>query len=296
MPLALLIAQLTAVAQMQDFVTAVLVISSIAPVQVYLNEVFAPRAVRYNRSLDTTHAVEVALATFLLSAGLVYWLELSLSGSISILLFAQGYIWFSYAASRRILSLQAEARIGGRYSYILGSIIPLTFLLLVCVVWAIGLYYLTYLLILLPNLLQYLFVRFGWEVSHAYPDQRIDSKQPGQQRRFLTLYFGVAMAMAMVAQYWKVKLADAALGFAALSVYLIVPFSSAWLIFSKTRYLTGKPSDVMHTFFWGSPILVFLTLLFVNIHHTFQTFLLALVAQVLTFKFITETRSRLSTS
>lgn len=89
---------------------------------------------------------------------------------ISLLLtvgFAQGYVWVSYFASRRILECQADAVIGGRYSCAIGAISSLAFLLLVILYWHLDMLSfeaggLMYLLNLLPNMLQYVFMWLGW--------------------------------------------------------------------------------------------------------------------------------------
>lgn len=295
MPFALLLAQLAGVAQHPEFVDSVLVITSIVPVQIYLNEVFVPRAVRYRCGIGLAHALEVTLGTFLLPLWLAWRLDLSLGPFLLAVGFAQGYVWFSYFASRRILECQADTVIGGRYSYVIGAIIPLTFLLLVIAYWLLDVLgfeagSLMYLLILLPNMLQYAFVRIGWGASRDLAEAAVERVE----QRVWIGFFVLAMFMAMVAQYWKVALASYAAGFAALSVYLIVPFSSAWLIFSKSRYLTRGHSATIPLLFWGAPVLVGLTLLLV-VHEFIGAFLLALVTQMLTFKFITDTRARVST-
>ena len=300
MPFALLLAQITGVAQQPELIASVLVITSIVPVQIYLNEVFVPRAVRYKCGIGIAHALELVFGTLLLSIWLAWRLDLSFTPLLLVVGFAQGYVWFSYFASRRILECQAESVIGGRYSYVIGSIIPLTFLLLVIVYWLLGRLGfdaggLIYLLILLPNMLQFLFVRLGWGPSRDLTNQTVKGVESSPAQRIWIGFFVLAMFMAMVAQHWKVALASSVAGFAALSVYLIVPFSSAWLIFSKSRYLTLGHSGTMPALFWGAPVLVGLTLLF-DVDGFVSTLFLALVTQVLTFKFITDTRARVSTS
>lgn len=297
MPLALLLAQISGIAQIPEFVTAILVTTSLAPVQIYMNEVFAPTAVRYNQSVGLRHGFEIALAIFALSGWLAYRIEVGALSGLLIMLCAQGYVWFSYRASRRVLEYQASSIIGGRYSYIIGSIIPLTFLLVVLVYWLLsqvdlhGASFL-YLLILLPNAAQYLYTRFGWMAKERPAQVANKSRQNGAPRMGLVLFL-VAMLMAVGAQHWKIELAGAAVGFAALSIYLISPFSSMWLIHSKSKYMTkdgGAPSDIG---FWLAPCLVILTLP-LNTESIWWTFLLALVTQVLTFKFITDIRLKTS--
>lgn len=298
MPFALLLAQLTGVAQQPEFITSVLMIASIVPIQIYLNEVFVPRAVRYRCGIGFAHAVEVFLGTLLLSCWLAWRLELSFGPFLLAVGFAQGYVWFSFFASRRILEYQADAVIGGRYSYVIGAIIPLTFLILVIVDWLVNVLGLDagglmYLLILLPNMFQYLFVRLCWGTGRDLANDIISSVEGSPKQRVWIGFFVLGMFMAMVAQYWKVALASSTADFAALSVYLIVPFSSAWLILSKSRYLTRGHSATITLLFWGAPFLVGLTLL-LDPRQFVWIFLLALVTQVLTFKFITDTRARVS--
>lgn len=295
MPFALLLAQATGIAQRSEFIASVLVVTSIVPIQIYLNEVFAPRAVRYQWGIDARHVLEVGVGALLLSAWAAYRLELAMAPSICVCVFAQGYIWCSYAASRMILKYQADLVIGGRYSYILGSVIPLTFLLLVALYWGMerfGFDYgaVLYLLILLPNALQYFYVRW-FEVPKS---DRVTAAAPANTRNQIgAIFFPMAMFMAIVAQHWKVELVESAEGFAALSVYLIVPFSSAWLILSKSRYLTREHMGESSLLFWLAPVVVGLTL-FLTADDFVWAFPLALVTQVLTFKFITDLRTRAS--
>lgn len=298
MPFALLIAQASGVAQRPGFIVSILVIASIVPVQVYLNEVFAPRAVRYKRGIGFAHGLEVGLGALLLTVLLAYQLHLTIVSFFLTAAFAQGYIWFSYYASRLILESQAAGVIGGRYSYVIGAIIPFTFLLLVLVYWladSMGLDtgYACYLLILLPNMLQYLFVRNSGIADIENSTEFLEEAGHSHDTRVWVGFFIVAMLMAMATQHWKVALANGAEGFAALSVYLIVPFSSAWLILSKSSYLTKEQSGIGSIAFWGGPVLVGLTLFF-TAHNFIWAFLLALSTQVLTFKFITDTRVRVS--
>lgn len=300
MPFALLLAQLTGTAQQNEFITSILVITSIVPVQIYLNEVFVPRAIRYKCGIGLAHSLEVTLGTLLLSVWLAWRLDLALPPFLFAVAFSQGYVWFSYFASRRILECQAYAVIGGRDSYVIGAIIPLTFLFLVIVYWLLGKLgfdtgSLMYLLILLPNMLQYVFVRLGWGASRGLSNDAVQRVEATPEQRVWIVFFVLAMLMAMVTQYWKVALASSAAGYAALSVYLIVPFSSAWLILSKSRYLTLGQSASTPLLFWGAPVLVGLTLL-LDSHQFVWIFLLALITQVLTFKFITDTRARVSTT
>lgn len=298
MPFALLIAQASGVAQRPGFIVSILVIASIVPVQVYLNEVFAPRAVRYKRGIGFAHGLEVGLGALLLTAVLAYQLILTFISFLLVAAFVQGYIWFSYHASRLILESQASAVIGGRYSYAIGAIIPLVFLLFVFIYWlthsmGLDIGYACYLLILLPNMLQYLFIRNSGIVGITISTESLEEERDSHDTQVWVGFFIVAMLMALVTQHWKVELADSSEGFAALSVYLVVPFSSAWLILSKSSYLMKEQSGVGSIAFWGGPVLVALTLFF-TAHNFIWAFLLALSTQVLTFKFITDTRVRVS--
>lgn len=127
MPLALALAQVSGIAQVPEFITAILVTTSIAPIQIYMNEVFAPAAVKYGQSVDVQHGLEVTLAILVLTGWLAHRIDADILSSVVIMLYAQAYVWFSYKASRCVLEYQASSIIGGRYSYIIGSIIPLTF-------------------------------------------------------------------------------------------------------------------------------------------------------------------------
>lgn len=44
---------------------------------------------------------------------------------------AQCNVWFSYLAARRLLGYQATSVIGGRYSFVIGAVVPSTFFTLV---------------------------------------------------------------------------------------------------------------------------------------------------------------------
>lgn len=295
MPFVLGFAQITGIAQRQEFIASVLVITSIAPIQIYLNEVFAPRVVRYKRGIDVKHALEICFCTLALTLWSVYRLELEYIPSILVIVFAQGYIWFSYVSSRKVLKFQSEALIGGRYSYIIGAVIPLTFLLIVVVYWGLsqldldwgGLLYFP---ILLPNAIQYIYIRL-LGMPQCEIDKENDLKHSGQ--RLWPGYFPIAVLMAIVSQHWKVELVSSAVGFSALSIYMIVPFSSAWLILSKSKYLTQEYVVRASVFFWGGPVFVGGTLL-LSADSFLWVFALALVTQVLTFKFITDVRLKAS--
>lgn len=298
MPLALLLAQFTGIAQSSEFVASILVIASIAPIQIYMNEVFAPNAVRYNQRLDIRHSLEIAVAILALTGWLAYRIEADLLVVFLIVAFAQGYVWFSYLASRRVLEYQAGSIIGGRYSYVIGSIIPLVFLLVVLAYWLalqLGVHDpgFLYLLILLPNTAQYIYTRFGWMAKQKTPTYTARNiKQTNNQYKGLLLFL-VAMLMAIVAQHWKIELSEVAVGFAALSIYLISPFSSMWLIHAKSKFMTRDRTALSITLFWGAPCVTMSTLLLSSNSVGF-IFFLALVTQVLTFKFITDIRLKSS--
>lgn len=296
MPVALIFAQYTGIAQQPEFVASVLVIASIAPIQIYLNEVFAPRVVRYRQGIYLKQVLLVGVGTLILSTWAAYRMGLSVGSMVFVCICAQSYIWCSYAAAQKILQYQADAVFGGRYSYIVGSIIPLTFLSATILYWIgrkVGFYQggFLYLLILLPNLIQYVCIR--WLVIPQAPSLANHTVIRHSEKNLWIGFFPMAIFMAVVAQHWKVELVESAEGFAALSVYLISPFSSAWLIFSKSQYLTREKLGGPSLIFWILPFLVGLTLL-LNVDSFPWVFALALISQVLTFKFITDVRIKAS--
>lgn len=298
MPFALLFAQVLGVAQLQEFVTAVLVTASLAPVQIYVTEVLAPVSVRHNSELAPMQYVEITIATFILTTWLTLRLNLALGPSFLIVIFGQCYVWLAYFSSRRILKFQTISIIGGRNSFFIGALVPLTFLIVT------GTYFLIpsgtsigpgilYLLIFLPTAIQYICVRSIWSKSADFFYQGTDIQNESSKRQPFVAYFAVAVLMAIVAQHWKIELANAVVGFAALSIYVISPFSSFWLIFSKSRYMTQDRSAPLPIVFWATPVLVGLTLL-AGVLNPVYIFMLALVTQIMTFKFITDTRARIS--
>lgn len=297
MPFVLLVAQLSGIAQLPEFIGAILVASSIAPIQVYLNEVYAPIAVRFGQPMSLLHGLEIGTAILVLTGWLAYRLSVDGLSACLIVLFAQGYVWFSYFASRRILNYQARSVIGGRYSYIIGSIIPLTFLVVVLLYWmllGLGVHapLLLYLLILIPNAFQYLYIRYGWATHGLEPLNDVQEAAESANRQAGGVWFLAAMAMALVAQHWKVELTSVATGFAAISIYLISPFSSMWLIFSKSKFMTRHHLQQTLFNFWLLPCCVGLTMM-LQPDYLGWVFALALVSQVFTFKFITDIRIRL---
>lgn len=298
MPLALILAQVTGISQKAEFVNAILVITSLSPIQVYINEAFATASVRYNEQISLKHGIQISLAIFALTGWLAYRLELDFFQALLVVAFGEAYVWFSYEASRRVLGYQADSIIGGRYSYLIGSIIPITFLLLVVVYWLfvqIGLQEpsILYGLILLPNAIQYIYTRFGW-MGNERTSCRQSSEDGEKEKVGMELvFFLAAMLMAFTAQHWKIELANVAAGFAALSIYLISPFSSLWLIHAKSRFMTKNRQARSAIFSWIAPCGVFLTLL-LNVDNIGWGFMLALVTQILTFKFITDIRLKSS--
>ena len=294
MPVVLLIAQALGVAQSPEFVAAILVTASLAPIQVYINEVFAPAAVRYNQHIGIRHATEISLAVLGLTCWLVYRLEMAVFAALLVVVFAQGYVWFAYKSSRRVLEYQADSIIGGRYSYIIGSIVPLTFLLVVVAYWMLSQLgwesgYFLYLLIVLPNAVQYLYTLFGWMAKERVLSSKVDKTGRVLDGHIQLGLFMASMLMAAIAQHWKIELAETAVGFAALSIYMISPFSSIWLIFSRSNYMTKDRSPPSFIHFWISMLLAGLTLP-LEVDGFGWVFLLALLTQVLTFKFITDIR------
>lgn len=207
---------------------------------------------------------------------------------ISLLLtvgFAQGYVWVSYIASRRILECQTDAVIGGRYSCAIGAISSLAFLLLVILYWHLDMLSfeaggLMYLLNLCRICCSMCLCGLAG-VRCDLVDALAGCVEVTPEQRVCIGFFVLAIFMAMVAKCWKVALASSAAGFTVLSVYLIVSFSSAWLILSKSRYWTRGHTATMPLRFWGAPVLVGLMLL-LGAHGFLGVFLPALVTQVLT--------------
>lgn len=294
MPVVLLIAQALGVAQAPEFVAAILVTASLAPIQVYINEVFAPAAVRYNQHIGIRHGTEISLAVLVLTCWLAYRLEMEMFTALLVVVFAQGYVWLAYKSSRRVLEYQADSIIGGRYSYMIGAIVPLTFLLVVVADWMLSRLgwergYFLYSLIVLPNAVQYLYTLFGWMAKERAHSRKVYKTNRTLGGHIQLLFFMAAMVMAAIAQHWKIALAETAVGFAALSIYMISPFSSIWLIFSRSNYMTKDRLPPSFVNFWISLFLAGLTLS-LDVDGFGWVFLLALLTQILTFKFITDIR------
>jgi hypothetical protein len=300
MPVALFLAQLTGIAQRPDFIAAIILNASISPILIYLNEVFAPIMVQHRRHISVRHVIEVAIGVLFLSCWAIYRLDLDGWGIFLALTFAQGNIWFSYFGAKRLLEYQATSVIGGRYSYLIGAIVPTTFLLLVLCYWALTKLSIVvedyfYVLLILPNLLQYLYTRYGWmenKYKHRHKERAIATSTKLDETRVLK-YFIVAISMALISQHWKIELAAAAVGFAAISIYCITPFSSIWLIVAKSRFVTAQSSNKENRWMFLAPLVTALTLLFCC-GEFWTVLLLAILTQVLAFKFITDIRDKLS--
>lgn len=300
MPVALLFAQLTGIAQQPDFIVAIILNASISPILIYLNEVFAPILVQYRRHISVRHSIEVSLGVLALSCWVIYRLDIDEWSIFLALIFSQGNVWFSYFGAKRLLEYQATSVIGGRYSYLIGAIVPITFLLLVLCYWVLTKFsiYLQnyfYLLLILPNLFQYLYTRYGWmnnKYQHRHKERALTVSTKLSESRVLR-YFVVAISMALISQHWKIELATAAVGFAAISIFLITPFSSIWLIVAKSRFVTAQSNNKENRWMFMAPFFTGLTLLFCC-GEVWMVLFLAILTQVLTFKFITDIRAKVS--
>lgn len=298
MPLALIVAHFSGIAQSPEFVASVLIISSAAPIQVYINEVFCPIGIRHNQKLRIQSVFEISLVLLALMLFLVYRLNMSLLSSILVIVFSQGYVWFSYLSSRYVLQHQLDltGSNGLWQSFLIGAVIPLTFLILILVYWAllragITIIHFLFLLILLPNAMQYFYVR---NMANKKSCATAVYKTNSIENRFIGLVlFLLTGLMAGISQHWKVSLSENAYGFGAVSVYLISPFSSLLLIHSRSSYMAKSNVPISVKVFWASPCLVVLTFFF-NADTFLWSFPLALVTQVLTFKFITDIRLKFS--
>jgi hypothetical protein len=298
MPIALFFAQATGISQMPDFIRAIVLVTSISPVLVYLNEVFAPIAVRHQRHMALWHVFEVVIGVLVLSGWVCYRLDIGSWDTIFAILFAQCNVWFSYLAARRVLEYQATSVIGGRYSFIIGAIVPVTFFIVLLACWGLTQWDFVfdgyfYLLVVLPNAAQYFYTRLGW-MAKKYSIRHFDrSSLPSIEldQKGMLKYFAIAMLMAIIAQHWKIEVVAVASGFAAITVYLISPFSSFWLIISKANHLTKNVKT-------SSMFLMFITLLFsilslfIASTNLYMVVVLAIVTQVLTVKFITDVRAK----
>ncbi len=298
MPITLLFAQATGISQMPDFVRVIVLITSISPVLLYVNEVFAPIAVRHRRHIALWNVFEIVVGVLILSGWVCYRLDIGGWDAVFSILFAQCNVWFSYLAAKRILEYQAVSVIGGRYSFIIGAIVPVTFFVVLLTFWGLtqwdsdfeGYFYL---LVALPNAAQYFYTRLGW-MAKKYSIRHFDrSSLPSIEldQKGMLKYFAIAMLMAIIAQHWKIEVVDVASGFAAITVYLISPFSSIWLIISKSNHLTENVKT-------SSMFLMFITLLFsifslfIVSTNIYVVVALAIVTQVLTVKFITDVRAK----
>lgn len=298
MPIALLFAQATGMAQVPDFIGAIVLITSISPILIYVNEVFAPIAVRYRRHMSFGHVLEVVAGILILSGWVSYRLGTSSWNAVLAILFAQCNVWFSYLAARRLLEYQATSVIGGRYSYIIGAIVPLTFFAILSLCWVLTQFGVViegyfYLLVGLPNGVQYLYTRLGWmekkyRVRHV---ERASMPSTEIEQKGMLKYFLITMLMAVIAQHWKIELVSVATGFAAIAVYLISPFSSMWLIFSKSNHLAGNVKNSSAVWMFTALLMSILSLA-VTSTKVYVVLALAIVIQVITFKFVTDVRAK----
>lgn len=294
MPVGLGVAQWSGIAQLPEFIAAILLVASVGPIQIYVNEIFAPIAVREGRGLPVARFVEVSVGIAILALWACYRLQLNISDYLYSVMAMLGFVWCSFGTAKRVLMLQATSVIGGLYSFTVGSLPSLVFLALVIVFWILQGQDLLphsalYALVLLPTLVQYLYARLKWADEYQLTDE---SCQISKSSKFGSRYLMIALLLAFISQQWKIELVALAAGFAALSIYMISPVSSLWLIYSKSRYIELSDASPVLGLWLGPFIVLSTTLLTPEIW--WMVFLLALLAQALTFKFITDVRIRLS--
>jgi hypothetical protein len=297
MPLVITFAHITGLAHEKEFITTLLIISSIYPIQIYFNEVIAPFLVRSKLKLSYKYLYKIGCGTFALVGFAGYLMKIDFYELIFIYIFSFVAIWLAFINSIRILELQVKSIIGGRYSSILGSIIPLSFFILIFFYYVLFIFglskaYLLYTLIFLPTVILFLYVKNNWIDDYCNDNMFLDA--PNLNSKFFYLIFLVSILMALVTQYWKVQLTEFAVGFSALSLYLITPFSTLWLIFSKSKYLSKSDNDIKDSIFIWIPPLFLIFIFFIESSNVFFIFFLALLSQILTFKFISDARIKLS--
>ena len=293
MPVALLVAQGSGLAQAPGFVMAIVLITSVGPLQIYVNEIYAPLLACYRGRVGTMRLVQVGAGVVFLGVWACWRMALTPVDMALVALTLLAFIGCSFETAWRTLALQATSVIGGRESFVIGAIPPLVFMLLVLVFqrWpASGM--MMYALIVLPTLMQYVYTRYRWPDAASIEPTMMTVGSVTNDRVFLMM----AVGLTFVAQQWKISLADLAVGYAALLVYLISPLCSLWLIVAKSRYVAqaidrSRYHPVRN--FWVAPAVVLLTLLIPPVSW-WLALLMAILAQALTFRFITNTRLRLT--
>lgn len=294
MPVGLFVAQWSGIAQLPEFIASILLIASVGPIQIYVNEIFAPIAVCQDGKLNALRVAEVCLGISFLSVWACYSMHLAWTDYLFCLCGALGLVWVSFETAKRVLLLQTSAVIGGRYSFVVGALPSIIFLILVVVFWGLkSIDQLAggamYLLVILPTLVQYGYSRIKWPADIASVSASTKTDLAFRDNaKFLT----ITILLAAISQYWKVQLIVLAAGYAALSVYLISPVSSLWLVYSKARYVNGLNRRPLWTL-WLGPLLLPLSLV-VAPESWGIAFVLAFVGQVIAFKFITDARQCLA--
>lgn len=293
MPVALLVAQGSGLAQAPGFVMTIVLITSVGPLQIYVNEIYAPLMACYRGRVGTMRLVQVGAGVVFLGVWACWRMALTPVDMALVALTLLAFIGCSFETAWRTLALQASSVIGGRESFVIGAIPPLIFLLLVLVFQRWPAHdMMMYALILLPTLMQYVYTRYRW------PDAApvAVSTTPAVTARSDGIFLMVALVLTFVAQQWKISLADLAVGYAALLVYLISPLCSLWLIVAKSRYVAQAVDPSRYhpvRNFWVAPAAVLLTLL-IPPASWWLALLMALLSQALTFRFITNTRQHLT--
>lgn len=295
MPVALLVAQFSGLAQQSGFIVAILLLVSMGPILIYVNEVFAPVSVLGEGNIDLARRLETSIGVLILSAWVCYKLELEVLDYFLSGVTALGLVWFSFGTARRLLAVQVHGVIGGKYSVIVGAIPPVLFLLLVLIVWVVeqmGLrsHFMFYMLVIVPTLVQYIYVRKMWFY------QKSGTKNGREQ--VLSIRFGalgllVTFALAFVSQQWKIALANSAENYAALSVYVISPVASLWLINLRLKFVERPRDGKSIIGLVAIPVIVFMSSL-LSINVWWGVFAIAVIVQLLTYKYIADVRRAFS--
>lgn len=299
MPLVLIFAQVTGISQRDGLVNTILVLALIAPIQVYLNEVFVPILTRQNNGFGFWRYVGFSCAVLSLSIWFCAHKNLGFFESCFMVVFAQANVWFSFSASRIVLRNQVRDKIKGTSSYLVGSTIPLAFFFTVFTFWILSKWQDTSEILLFGVLLtpcfQYLYVRKLYGSADLPP--KSTRSTPSSENHALSAeisYFVVTVFMAFISQHWKINLSDLAFGVVVLLIYAITPFSSGVLIISKSQYFEESQFLKGKNTIWLSPFIVLLSIIFLGQTSIFSAFVFALLTQVLTFKFIADIRNQIS--
>lgn len=299
MPLVLVFAQVTGISQRDGLVNTILVLALIAPIQVYLNEVFAPILTRQDNGFGIWRYIGFSCAVLSLSIWFCSHKNLSFFESCFMVMFAQANIWFSFSASRIVLGNQVRDNIKGLSSYLVGSTIPLAFFFTIFSFWILSQWQdvseILLFGVLLTPCFQYLYVRKLYGCADVPPKASRPIPRSGSLAPSIEIsYFVITVFMAFICQHWKINLSDLAFGVVVLLIYAITPFSSGVLIISKSQYFEESQFLKGKNTIWLSPFIVLLSIIFLGQTNIFSAFVFALFTQVLTFKFIADIRNQIS--